>query len=80
MQIFFITLVFLLVIMTAMSVGVLLGRKPLKGSCGGVGAALGEPDYVCDICGGDPNKCDEEQGNSAERKSLALAYDATRKP
>lgn len=36
MQIFFITLVFLLLVVIAMSVGVLMGRKPLKGSCGGV--------------------------------------------
>ena len=29
---------------------------------GGVGAALGEDNYTCDICGDDPNKC-EEQGS-----------------
>jgi len=43
-----------------MSVGVLLGRKPITGSCGGVGAALGEPNYNCDICGGDMSKCEEQ--------------------
>lgn len=44
----------------AMSIGVLMGGKPISGSCGGVGAALGETDYTCDICGNDPNKCDEK--------------------
>lgn len=78
MQMFFITLAFLVIIVTAMSVGVILGRKPLKGSCGGVGAALKEENYVCDICGGDPNKCDEEQ-QKAQNKPAELAYDATRK-
>ena len=39
---------------------VLMGGKPITGSCGGVGAALGEANYNCDICGGDPNKCDEQ--------------------
>jgi hypothetical protein len=43
-----------------MAVGVLMGRKPIAGSCGGVGAALGEDNYTCDICGDDPNKCDEQ--------------------
>lgn len=47
-------------LVTAMAVGVLMGRKPIAGSCGGVGAALGEDNYTCDICGDDPNKCDEQ--------------------
>ena len=42
-----------------MSIGVIMGRKPISGSCGGIGAALGEKNYNCDICGGDPNKCEE---------------------
>lgn len=79
MKLFFLTLLVLLFFVLAMSVGVLLGRKPLKGSCGGVGAALGEEDYVCDICGGDPNKCETEQERSREREPATLAYDATQK-
>ena len=53
----------------AMSVGVLMGRKPISGSCGGVGAALGETDYTCDICGDDPNKCDEKSAEISESVS-----------
>lgn len=84
MQTFFLTLVILLIFVAAMSVGVLMGRKPLKGSCGGVGAALKEDDYVCDLCGGDPNKCEEEQqkptGVSRQKplKPEELAYDASK--
>lgn len=63
----------LILVIAGMAVGVIMGRKPLKGSCGGVGAALGEVDYECDICGGDPNKCDEQQGT----ESVDLSYDAT---
>jgi hypothetical protein len=37
---------------------VLNGRSPIKGSCGGMGA-LGV-DSACEICGGDPKRCDEE--------------------
>ena len=47
-----------------MAVGVLLGRKPISGSCGGVGAALGEKDYSCDICGGDVKKCEDSSPKS----------------
>lgn len=47
------------VLIGLMAIGVLMGRKPIAGSCGGVGAALGEQNYECEICGGDPIKCDE---------------------
>ena len=57
-------------LMAAMAIGVLMGGKPIAGSCGGVGAALGETNYNCDICGGDLNKCDEQPDTQ-------LGYDAT---
>lgn len=79
MLIFVITLGVLLSIVAAMSVGVLMGRKPIAGSCGGVAAALGEEDYVCEICGGDPDKCEEggdwDKGAASGKKSLF--YSAT---
>ena len=84
MEIVLAILIFGLLI-AGMAIGVMMGRKPLSGSCGGVGAALGEEDYTCDICGGDPNKC-EEQGGSQDNvvsqqgaESSDLAYDASRK-
>ncbi|MDB4032303.1 (Na+)-NQR maturation NqrM [Porticoccaceae bacterium] len=60
------------VLIAAMAIGVLMGGKPIAGSCGGVGAALGETNYNCDICGGDPNKCDEQ----TESNSASLGYNA----
>ena len=45
-------------IIALMSIGVLLRKKPIVGSGGGVGAALGESNYSCDICGGDSSKCE----------------------
>lgn len=42
----------------AMAVGVIFSNKPIKGSCGGLNA-LGMKDS-CEICGGEPSKCDEE--------------------
>ena len=58
MTLFLITVLVLCVVMAAMAVGVINGRAPIKGYCGGMGA-LGM-DTACDICGGDPQRCDEE--------------------
>ena len=43
-------------IMAAMAVGVIFGRAPIKGSCGGLGDV--GIDQECEICGGDPQHCD----------------------
>ena len=56
----FLSILFFGLLIAAMAVGVIMGGKPISGSCGGVGAALGEEDYICDICGGDPDKCEEQ--------------------
>lgn len=53
--------VVMLLLVAAMAVGVLMGRKPISGSCGGM-SALGM-EVACDICGGDKGKCDEENDN-----------------
>lgn len=71
------TFAVLLLIITAMSVGVLMGRKPIAGSCGGM-SAIGM-DTVCDICGGDPNKCDEEQEAQQASAGDELAYEVQSK-
>ena len=68
----------LALIMAGMAIGVIMGKKPLKGSCGGVGAALGEKDYTCDLCGDDPNKCDEINQSDTKNTSNDLAYDAAK--
>lgn len=54
---FLLALGILLVLVAGMAIGVLLGRKPLSGSCGGM-AALGM-DTACEICEGDTAKCVE---------------------
>lgn len=58
----------------AMSIGVILGRKPISGTCGGIGAlGLGGS---CDICGGDTKKCEEENERKAADGDTPLAYNA----
>ncbi len=44
----------MLIIVAAMAIGVMFGRRPITGSCGGLSASgLAE----CEICGGDPARC-----------------------
>ncbi len=49
----------MLIVVAGMAIGVLFGRRPIAGSCGGLGA-LGI-DAECEICGGDPARCDAPQ-------------------
>ena len=51
---------FMLLMVGAMAIGVMLGRKPISGSCGGM-KALGM-DMECEICGGNPARCESERG------------------
>ncbi|WP_394180134.1 (Na+)-NQR maturation NqrM [Marinomonas posidonica] len=67
----------MLLVVTAMSVGVLMGRKPISGSCGGM-SALGM-EVACDICGGDKGKCEKETKKAAAAKvSDDAFYDASK--
>ena len=68
---------FMLLVVGAMSIGVMFGRKPISGSCGGIGAlGLGE----CEICGGNPAACDAGQQptrlSARQVEAASLAVDA----
>ena len=68
-------------VVVGMSVGVMMGRKPIAGSCGGIGAT--GLDKSCGICGGDVTKCEEAGENAGiePRKVVSrtdLGYDATK--
>ncbi len=47
-----------LLLFAGMAIGVIFSNKPVKGSCGGLGAAGLKGD--CDICGGDRDRCRKE--------------------
>lgn len=77
MSLFLISAVVFGLVFAAMAVGVIAGRSPIKGSCGGLGA-LGI-DAACEICGGDPKRCDEEtRGGEMGRENPDLYYPADR--
>ncbi|WP_121172286.1 (Na+)-NQR maturation NqrM [Kushneria sinocarnis] len=69
-------LVAMLMLVTAMSVGVLLGRKPIAGSCGGLNQ-LGLKEG-CDICGGNDEVCEKRSREAGQQLRTDLAVDATR--
>ena len=72
MALFFISAVVIGLVIAGMAIGVIMGRGPIKGSCGGLGA-LGV-DQACDLCGGDPQRCDEETRDGREGKANPDLY------
>jgi hypothetical protein len=68
------TLLFMLLAVGAMAIGLFFGRRPLQGSCGGL-AQMGLGD--CEICGGDPARCEAKASGAGS--ATKLGYDATRR-
>ncbi|MFT7685506.1 MAG: hypothetical protein ACI9FB_000849 [Candidatus Azotimanducaceae bacterium] len=71
---FLLSFVFLLAIVAAMAIGVIRGRAPISGTCGGlnnVGIS-----GACEICGGDTSKC-EEENPPAKPSNKSEFYDAS---
>jgi len=82
METMILSFVILILIVVGMAVGVLMGRKPIAGSCGGM-TALGM-DVACDVCKGDPQVCETEQQKTIKADKLAhkltddISYEAGR--
>lgn len=70
---------FMVLIVAAMSIGVVFGRKPIAGSCGGM-QNLGI-NGECQVCGRKPGTCEEPADGlsripDARRRAASLASDA----
>jgi hypothetical protein len=78
METMILTFIILLILVAGMAIGVMMGRKPISGSCGGM-SALGM-DVACDICKGDPEVCETEQQKAIkeEQKASSLGYDVSK--
>lgn len=72
---FVIVFLVMLLVVSMMAVGVIMGRKPIAGSCGGI-ANLGI-EKECSICGGSREKC-EEVNSVDPAKQTTLSYDASK--
>ena len=64
-------------LVATMAVGVIMGRRPISGSCGGIGRINGE-ESECAICGGDPIKC-EQSINEKSVVGVSTVEDASRR-
>jgi hypothetical protein len=76
MSLFIAVFIVMSLVIFSMSIGVLMGRKPISGSCGGI-SALGIS-ASCEICGGDRKKC-EVKSQLDQFLDEDLSYDATKK-
>ncbi|MCG8317069.1 MAG: (Na+)-NQR maturation NqrM [Pseudomonadales bacterium] len=70
------------ILFAGMAIGVIFQNKPLKGTCGGLNQFN---DGECEICGGDPDKCESETDTEAaysrnveKAGTASLAYDAAK--
>ena len=72
-------IVFLVMVLVVlgMSIGVIMGRKPIAGSCGGI-ANLGI-EKECSICGGSRENSEEVNAQESQNTKPELANDATRR-
>jgi hypothetical protein len=57
METIIVAFVVMLALTAAMAVGVIFGRQPIAGSCGGM-KALGM-EMECEVCGGNPENCEK---------------------
>nr|WP_133736660.1 ApbE family protein [Halospina denitrificans] len=80
MNTFLLALGLVLLLIAGMSIGVIFGRKPISGSCGGVGSQIGGGGGGCSVCGRESGTCDDdaEDGELPDRSGTAahLAYKA----
>jgi hypothetical protein len=73
MSIFLVSLVAIILMMLLMGIGVLMGKEPLKGTCGGLNRFTGDD---CPVCGGDTQKCETSKKENAPN---SLIKDAMKK-
>ena len=74
---FLVVFLAMILVVGMMAVGVIMGRKPIAGSCGGI-ANLGI-EKECSICGGSREKCEEVNRDNSDAPKTDLAYDASKR-
>ncbi len=78
-MIWLVTFIVMLVVVAGMAIGVMAGRKPIAGSCGGI-ANLGI-EKECGICGNDFSKCTgnkDREGTTGDSGPIAQSTEVSR--
>ncbi|REH37858.1 hypothetical protein DFR26_1642 [Paraperlucidibaca baekdonensis] len=70
LSLFLVSFVVIALVVVGMAVGVMNGREPIKGSCGGLNR-LGMRDGECPICGDNPTLCESETATTSKRPTAA---------
>jgi len=65
MILFLITFALISLAFAGLAIGVIMGRKPIKGSCGGLNQM--DMSAGCEICGGEPSLCDSTNTSLATK-------------
>lgn len=69
---FFISIAVFALAMTGLAVGVMIAKKPLKGSCGGLNnLSTKDGKSYCDICGADGSASNDFCGPDEDRANKA---------
>lgn len=72
LSLFIVSFVVIVLVVVGMAVGVMNGREPIKGSCGGLNR-LGLRDGECPICGDNPALCEAESTSSSAKTAAELS-------
>lgn len=75
LSLFIVSFVVIMLVVVGMAVGVMNGREPIKGSCGGLNR-LGMRDGECPICGDNPALCESEPSLVPAKTAAELSHRA----
>ncbi len=74
MATFLLTFIILVLLAAGMAIGVMRSRAPISGTCGGLNNMGAQG--ACEICGGNPAKCESENESKLTRSNRATFFDA----
>lgn len=75
LETFILAVVLVMVLIAGMSIGVIFGREPISGSCGGVGNQVGGGSG-CSVCGRQSGSCDDDDAAPDADDADKLTYNA----
>jgi hypothetical protein len=72
------TVIVMGLLIAGMAIGIIMGKSPIKGTCGGLSAMALDENGSCHFCGGKPQDCDSNGETKLLTDQRNLGYDATK--